>query len=85
MREFRALRGRAQCEIPRRAEIDIHAEPTGNQLTIKAPRIKGEAPKGDASLIERVQCCRSRNQSEVLFGFYRVSRINLSNTYLNQE
>ncbi|MFT3806111.1 NifU family protein, partial [Arenimonas sp.] len=35
--------------------IDIHAQPTGNQLTIKAPRIKGEAPKGDASLIERVQ------------------------------
>ena len=37
------------------AEIDINAQPTGNQLTIKAPRIKGEAPKGDASLIERVQ------------------------------
>lgn len=37
------------------ADIDIHAQPTGNQLTIKAPRIKGEAPKGDASLIERVQ------------------------------
>ena len=37
------------------AEIDINAQSTGNQLTIKAPRIKGEAPKGDASLIERVQ------------------------------
>lgn len=37
------------------AEIDISTLPTGSQLTIKAPKIKGEVPKGDASLIERVQ------------------------------
>ena len=37
------------------AEIDISALPTGSQLTIKAPKIKGEVPKGDASLVERVQ------------------------------
>jgi Fe/S biogenesis protein NfuA len=37
------------------AVIDLVDQPAGSQLTIKAPRIKGEAPKGDASLIERVQ------------------------------
>jgi Fe/S biogenesis protein NfuA len=37
------------------AQIDYLAQATGGQLTIRAPRIKGEAPKGDASLIERVQ------------------------------
>lgn len=37
------------------AEIDISALPTGSQLSIRAPKIKGETPKGDASLIERVQ------------------------------
>jgi Fe/S biogenesis protein NfuA len=37
------------------AEIDIQAQGTANNLTIKAPRIKGEAPKDGASLIERVQ------------------------------
>lgn len=37
------------------AEIDISTLPTGSQLSIRAPKIKGETPKGDASLIERVQ------------------------------
>lgn len=37
------------------AEIDYANNATGGQLTIKAPRIKGDQPKGDASLVERVQ------------------------------
>jgi Fe/S biogenesis protein NfuA len=37
------------------AEVDHVSQGTGSQLTIRAPRIKGETPKGDASLIERVQ------------------------------
>jgi len=37
------------------AEIDITALPAGSQLSIRAPKIKGETPKGDASLVERVQ------------------------------
>src|SRR6186713_341080 len=37
------------------ATIDLTAQGAGQQLTIKAPRIKGEAPKGDASLLEQVR------------------------------
>jgi Fe/S biogenesis protein NfuA len=37
------------------ANIDFAENSTGGQLTIKAPRIKGDAPQGDASLVERVQ------------------------------
>ena len=37
------------------ANVDYVTSATGGQLSIRAPRIKGEAPKGDASLIERVQ------------------------------
>jgi Fe/S biogenesis protein NfuA len=37
------------------AEIDFVSNATGGQLTIKAPRIKGDQPQGDASLVERVQ------------------------------
>jgi Fe/S biogenesis protein NfuA len=37
------------------ADIDFVGNATGGQLTIKAPRIKGDQPKGDASLVERVQ------------------------------
>lgn len=37
------------------AQMDYQALPTGGQLTIKAPRIKGEAPDADSSLLERVQ------------------------------
>ena len=37
------------------AEIDISTLPTGSQLSIRAPKIKGQTPKSDASLIERVQ------------------------------
>jgi len=37
------------------ANIDYATEGASSQLTIKAPRIKGEVPKGDASLVERVR------------------------------
>jgi Fe/S biogenesis protein NfuA len=37
------------------AEVDYLTQATGGQLTIRAPRIKGDAPKQDASVIERVQ------------------------------
>lgn len=37
------------------AEIDFSSHSTGGQLTIRAPRIKGEAPVGDASLVEQVR------------------------------
>ncbi len=36
------------------ARIDYEARATGGQLQIRAPRIKGEAPSADASLVERV-------------------------------
>lgn len=37
------------------AEIDYVTQGTGQQLTIKAPKIKGEAPGDAASLVERVR------------------------------
>lgn len=37
------------------AHIDYTKDATGGQLTIRAPRIKGQAPTGDASLVERVR------------------------------
>lgn len=37
------------------AQIDYTHTPTGGQLTIRAPRIKGEPPGEDASLVERVR------------------------------
>ena len=37
------------------AVIDFATNATGGQLSIKAPRIKGDQPAGDASLVERVQ------------------------------
>jgi len=37
------------------AEIDFASNATGGQLTIRAPRIKGEAPAEGASLVERVR------------------------------
>lgn len=37
------------------AQIDFTDQQTGGQLTIRAPRIKGEAPAGDAGLVERVR------------------------------
>lgn len=37
------------------AEIDYEQKATGGQLQIRAPKIKGEAPDGSASLVERVQ------------------------------
>ncbi|HET6604162.1 MAG TPA: NfuA family Fe-S biogenesis protein [Xanthomonadaceae bacterium] len=37
------------------AEIDYVSEGANAQLTIRAPRLRGEAPDGDASLVERVR------------------------------
>lgn len=37
------------------AEIDFTSNATGGQLTIRAPRIKGEAPTEGAGLVERVR------------------------------
>ena len=37
------------------AEIDLTAQGAGQALTIRAPRIKGEAPQGDASMVEQVR------------------------------
>jgi Fe/S biogenesis protein NfuA len=37
------------------ARIEFNKSATGGQLTIKAPRLKGEVPAASASLIERVQ------------------------------
>ncbi|HEU4813194.1 MAG TPA: NfuA family Fe-S biogenesis protein [Xanthomonadaceae bacterium] len=37
------------------AEIDYAQSPTGGQLQIRAPKIKGVVPGGDASLVERVR------------------------------
>jgi len=36
------------------AELDYQASPTGGQLTIRAPKIKGDVPGEDASLGERI-------------------------------
>ena len=37
------------------AQIDYSQQATGGQLQIRAPKIKGEAPDGSASLVERVR------------------------------
>lgn len=37
------------------ADIDYVQQPTGGQLQIRAPKIKGEAPAESASLVERVR------------------------------
>lgn len=37
------------------AEVDFQANATGGVLTIRAPRIKGDAPGDGASLVERVR------------------------------
>ena len=37
------------------ADIDYVSQGTGGQLTIKAPKIKGQAPAESASLVERVR------------------------------
>ncbi|QDH70109.1 NfuA family Fe-S biogenesis protein [Marilutibacter alkalisoli] len=37
------------------AQIDYEISNTGGQLQIRAPKIKGEAPDGSASLVERVR------------------------------
>ncbi len=37
------------------AEVDYVAQATGGQLSIRAPRIKGEVPDSSAGIVERVQ------------------------------
>lgn len=37
------------------AKVDYRTEAGGGQLTIRAPRLKGEAPADDAGLVERVR------------------------------
>jgi Fe/S biogenesis protein NfuA len=37
------------------AELDYQTSPTGGQLSIRAPKIKGDAPAADAPLAHRVQ------------------------------
>lgn len=37
------------------AQMDYVSQATGGQLTIRAPRIKGETPGAEASVVERVQ------------------------------
>ena len=37
------------------AQIDFQRNPTGGQLTIKAPHIKGRVPGADAGAVERIQ------------------------------
>ncbi len=37
------------------ANIDFTRDATGGQLSIKAPKLRGEAPDADASLVERVR------------------------------
>jgi Fe/S biogenesis protein NfuA len=37
------------------AELDYQSSPTGGQLTIRAPKIKGVEPGADASLAERIE------------------------------
>ncbi len=37
------------------ASIDFESNPTGGQLNIRAPRIKGEIPGAEAGLVERVR------------------------------
>jgi Fe/S biogenesis protein NfuA len=36
------------------AEIDFEEDPTGGQLTIRAPGIKGSEPSGDADMTQRI-------------------------------
>ncbi len=37
------------------AQVDYLTQATGGQLTIRAPKIKGDVPKQDAPMVERVQ------------------------------
>ena len=52
---FRVFVEAASAPFFEAAEIDYLDQATGGQLTIRAPRIKGEAPGADASLVARVQ------------------------------
>lgn len=55
--EFNGLNlfvARASEEWLQEAEIDFEEDPTGGQLTIKAPGIKGSQPADDAAIEERV-------------------------------
>lgn len=52
---FRLFLERASLPFLRAAKIDYEPSPTGGQLSIRAPRIKGEVPTADATLVERVR------------------------------
>src|ERR1041385_2032147 len=46
---------RASVPFLEGAELDYQTSPTGGQLSIRAPKIKGDAPAADAPLAHRVQ------------------------------
>jgi Fe/S biogenesis protein NfuA len=64
------------------ASITYVANKTGGELTIKAPRLRGEAPKADASVLERVQYVLDSeiNPSVAAHGG-RVSLLELTSEY----
>ena len=51
---FNLYIAQASEEWLEKAEIDFEEDPTGGQLTIKAPGIKGSEPDSDASIADRV-------------------------------
>ncbi len=51
---FRLFIAAASEKWLEKAEIDFEEDPTGGQLTIKAPGIKGDAPGSDAAIEDRV-------------------------------
>lgn len=61
------------------AEIDFEADPTGGQLVVRAPSIRGEEPQADAALGDRVQFVLDSeiNPSVAAHGG-RVSLVNVS-------
>jgi Fe/S biogenesis protein NfuA len=51
---FKLFIATASVKWLEKAEIDFEEDPTGGQLTIKAPGIKGDAPDSDAAIEDRV-------------------------------
>lgn len=52
---FRLYLDRPSLPFLDAAKIDYESSPTGGQLSIRAPRIKGDVPTSDATLVERVR------------------------------
>lgn len=52
---FRLYVDQAEVQWLKAARIDIEPTPTGGQLNIRAPDIKGHVPRADADLVERIQ------------------------------